>query len=266
VLQFIAVIFKRGVEILLTNVYYYNLYRPYILSTVNRSNRSNRGTRNSEESSDSARKPKIAEMSPRNRLDSGLMIVLNKSLNAEIVDYARNVSKGITGFKSSVRNTLLNMNNLGINSVYDGYDNARDAVEDGLFNLVDYFNESTEFLDRQTQSQELQGYSNELRGKAMQGQNRLKLLGVSVSDAGDAMLFNPDVVRNLSQIELHAAISSTMQIFYSFYQTTSDVLVEPLSTHMPFKGLSYHYNYQLGRMVEDGFNVIEAGMIVDRLV
>ncbi|MCL1988265.1 MAG: hypothetical protein FWG64_09890 [Firmicutes bacterium] len=240
---------------MLTSAYYYKFYRPYMISNANK-----------ESSRDNGRKPKIAEMTPRNRLDSGFMLVLNKSLNSEIVDYARNVSQGITGFKSSVRSTLISMNNLGMNAVYDGYEDARDNVEENLSTLVDRFNESTDFLDKQNQSQDLKSYSNDLRGRAIQGQDRLKLLGISVSDDGNAMLFNPDVVKSLSQLELHAAIGTNMQTFYSLHQTTSDVLVEPLSTHMPFKGLSYHFNYQLGRMVEDGFNVIEAGMIVDRLV
>ena len=44
------------------------------------------------------------------------------------------------------------------------------------------------------------------------------------------------------------------------------MLSEPLIEHMHFRGLSYHYNYQLGRMETEGFNLIESGMLVDRFV
>jgi hypothetical protein len=36
--------------------------------------------------------------------------------------------------------------------------------------------------------------------------------------------------------------------------------------HMRFRGLSYHYNYHMGTMETDGYNLLEAGMLVDRLV
>jgi hypothetical protein len=35
---------------------------------------------------------------------------------------------------------------------------------------------------------------------------------------------------------------------------------------MNFKGLGYHYNYKLGVMKADGFNLLEVGLLVDEVV
>ena len=238
---------------MLTKAYYFNLYRPYIVGIRDRNDAT-------------VKRARIAKTTPKEKLDQGMMIVLNKSLKSEIVRYARNVSDGVTGFKSSLHMLLSDMGSFGLNAMYNGYDSATLLVEDSLMAVTKAYNSSTSFLENQTQSAQLRSFSQALRERLMQGGDRLKSLGLTFEDEGRNLHFEPEVFRSMSQIELHAAIGANMQVFHSMHQSAATVLTEPLSSHMHFKGLSYHYNYKLGRMVEDGFGIIESGMIVDRVV
>ena len=241
---------------MLTNAFYYKLYRPYIVSNKDRN--------------DIVRKKaRITNTSPQDKLDRGMMIVLNKSLKNEIINYARNVSNGVTSFKSSVHMSLNDMGSFSLNVMYNGYESAISSLEDNLTNLTTSYNRSTTFLQRQQQSPDLRSFSQELRDRIFQGKDRLELLGFSFyeeSEGNSYLNFDSGILRSLNHIEIHAAIGANIQLFHSLHQRTTAVLTAPLSHHMPFRGLSYHYNYQMGRMVEDGLNIIESGMIVDRVV
>jgi len=235
----------------LTNAYYYNAYRPYIVGVRNRNDIT-------------VKRSRIAETTPKDKLDQGMMIVLNKAMKNEIVRYAQNVSGGVTNFKSSVRTLLKDMGNFTVNAMYDGYESATRMIEKDIVAVTEAYNKSTAFLAEQQQSGELRSFSNILRDRALQGQDRLGMLGVSIEE--NTMRFDSEVFRSMSHIELHGAIGANMPVFHSLHKSTTAVLTTPLSSHMHFKGLNYHYNYQLGKMVEDGFGIIESGMIVDRIV
>jgi hypothetical protein len=209
---------------------------------------------------------RIAESSPRDRLDSGMVFVLNKSAKSEIINYARNVSFGVTDFKTAANTLLRDMGGFSLNAMYNGYATAMHMVSEGLKNVAEAYNAGTAFLDRQSQSNELRFFSQSLRDRMSQGRDRLELLGITIDEQTDTISFDNSVFLGLSQIEAHAAIGANIQIFHSLSRTTTEILTAPLSSHMRFSGLSYHYNYQLGRMVEDGFGLIESGMIVDRVV
>jgi len=240
----------------LTNAFYYRLYRPYLVSSRDRNDIT-------------ARRSRIAKTTPQEKLDQGMTIVLNKSLKNEIVNYAQNVSHGVTGFKSNVRKLITDMGSFGLNAMYNGYDSAVYNMGRNLQAVASSYNKSVEFFDSQQQSGELRSFSRELRDRIGQGQDRLSMLGLSLEETpGQAarMRFDREALQELSHIELHTAISANLQVFHSLHQSATEVLTAPLSSHIQFKGLNYHYNYQLGRMVEDGFGIIESGMIVDRIV
>lgn len=238
---------------MLTNAYYYNFYRPYIVGKKERANVV-------------SKRPRIAQTSHQDKIDKGMRVVLNKSRKAEIVNYAKNVSHGVTQLKSVVRTTLTNMNSFGLNAMYRGYDSAVALVEKDLTKLAEAYNAGTEFMEAQDQSEELRSFSEALRERISQGRDKLRLLGLTVDRQRARLQFDPDVLKQLSQIELHAAIGINMQVFHSMHRSATDVLNAPMASHISFKGLSYHYNYQLGRIVEDGYGIIESGMVIDRVV
>ena len=90
-------------------------------------------------------------------------------------------------------------------------------------------------------------------------------MGINLTEGG-RLSFNRDYVDSLSQDKINIAIGENIEIFTSLHRQTGSLLTEPLSGHMNFKALGYHYNYKMGAMETDGFGVIEVGMLIDKAV
>ena len=234
---------------MLTNAFYFTLYRPYILGSRDAVNNY------------TSRRARIAERTPQYMLDHGMTIVLNKALKDEIVKYAQNVSCSVTGLKYAVRSLINDIENFSINTMEFGFEAATQAVEERLTFLSDTYNENTTFMRQQQHSPQLRTFSYEIGDNVYHNQYRLEKLGFSFSEEG--VHFDPVAYRILGREELQSAFNDNIQVFISLYQSTDDILAAPLSDHMHFRSFSYHYNYKLGRMVEDGFGIIQSGMLLD---
>ncbi|MCL1997249.1 MAG: hypothetical protein FWG65_00600 [Turicibacter sp.] len=238
---------------MLTNVYYYKFYKPYIIGR--------RG-----ENGETSKQSRIAEMTPHDKLQNGMIIVFNKSLKKEIVEYVKNVAHSVTGLKSAVHAALTDMGSFGLNAMYDGYDSALDLIEDDMLDLVDIYNESSVFLREQDQSEDLRQFSLILKEGLQQGSDRLKSLGLTLDSDLNTLHYDKSKLRNMTTIEMHATIGANIQLFHSLHQNATEILSEPLSAHMRFDGLSYSFSYRIANLPLDGYDVIHAGMVVDRVL
>lgn len=235
---------------MLTSVFYYNLYRPYIVGT----------NRNSENA------PRRERINSNQNTDSGSRIfVLNKSLRNEIVDHAQNVTVGVTDLRQATGRAAHDMENFNRTVYREGWDQAIENLVDNLEDFADGFNQSAEFMQSQEHSAGLRAFSEEVTENVYYNRSRLELIGLSLSEDG-RLSFSGNQVRGMSRDQINVAISENLQIFEGIRTYTSQILSEPLVEHMHFRGLTYHYNYQLGRMETEGFGLLEAGMLVDRLV
>ena len=151
---------------MLTNAFYFRLYQPYLVGKRDRN-------------IVTARRNRIAKTTPQEKLDQGMTIVLNKSLKNEIVNYAQNVSQGVTGFKSNVRRLITDMGSFGLNAMYNGYDSAVYSMGRNLQAVANSYNKSVDFFDRQQQSGELRSFSRELSDRINQGQDHTRLICTS---------------------------------------------------------------------------------------
>ena len=235
---------------MLTNVYYYNFYRPYIM-----------GSRN--QIQDTSKRARIAVQRSQNAMNPDMQYVLNKSLSSEIVHYAQNVSFGVTGFRTAVRRLLQDMGSYNRNALYEGQEATRDQLERQLAAVSELYNANTAFLRQQQHSPSLRTLSFELGDNVYYNRSELGRLGFVLSQ-DQTVHFDAEAFRQLNHNEVRDAIGESRPVFNSLYQRTGEILSAPLSQHMQFRGLSYHYNYQVGRMVEDGFSIIESGMLIDR--
>lgn len=233
---------------MLTNIYYYNHYKPYILKT--------------EEAGASApvKRSKIAAKPDSGRAQSFL---LNKAMKADVVNYAHDVSKSVTGLKDSARFVLRDMEDFNKNAKQRGYATAKQWIAEDMTEFVKSYNESTAFMDGQTHSQNLREYSDDVKEYILFNKDRLAALGVGFTE-DNKMVFDKGAFNKLEQEETYSAIGESMQIFGDVYNRSTQQLSIPLSEHMNFKSLNYYYNYKLGAVVNDTFKIIESGMIVDR--
>lgn len=239
---------------MLTSVFYYNIYRPYIVGNV-----SNKGN--------GAYTPKKERISTgRERpADTGRIFVLNKALRSEIVEYAQAVSHGVSDFREATKQTAASMETFNRTVHREGFEYAVENLADGLEDFSAYFNKSSGFLQTQTHSAGLRAYSGEVAENVRQNIGRLGTLGISMGESG-GMVFDRSRVEAMSHAEINMAIGENLALFEGLRAFSGQLMTEPLLEHMRFSGLQYHYNYRLGTMEAEGYSLIEEGMLVDRRV
>jgi len=235
---------------MLTSVFYYNMYKPYIVG-----NAGNRGE---------TQTPRRERISQTNE-NTGRVFVLNKALRNEIINYARAVSDGVTDLRDATKRTAIDMENFNGKVHREGWENALENMAENLEWFAHYYNRSADFLHTQQHSAGLRAYSSEVIENVHHNSNRLEMLGLTLTEEG-RLSFNREAVNAMSHEEMNVAIGENIETFEGLRSYTQQLMTEPLVEHMRFRGLSYHYNYRLGKMETDGYNLIEAGMLVDRLV
>ena len=238
---------------MLTSVFYYNFYKPYIVGNAN-----NRGNGNY-----APRHERISS-GRENTETSGRVFVLNKSLRNDIISYAQNVTFGVTDLRASTKRAARDMENFNRMVHQDGWDEAIYNLSNDLEQFAAHFNSSARFMQNQEHSAGLRTFSTEVADNVYYNRGRLEMLGLTLSEG--QLSFSREQVLNMSYEEVSAAIGENIEIFEGLRQYTHELMAEPLVEHMRFRGLTYHYNYQMGRMETEGFNLIEAGMLVDRFV
>lgn len=235
---------------MLTSVFYYNIYRPYIVGNVG--NRSEGFT---------PRKARIAQGTE----PAGRVFVLNKALRNEIINYAQAVSHGVTDLRDATKRTAVDMHNFNGMVHREGREAAMENMADNLTVFAQNYNRSAGFMQEQTHSEGLRAYSSEVIENVQHNSNRLAMLELTLSEEGQ-MFFAGDRFAEMSHDAINIAIGENIEIFEGLRSYTQQLMTEPLVEHMRFRGLSYHYNYRMGTMETDGYSLIEAGMLVDRLV
>jgi len=239
---------------MLTSVFYYNLYKPYIVGNVN-----NRGNEKF-----SPRRARI-NTGRENTEVTGRVFVLNKALRNDIINYANSVTYGVTDLRASTKRATQDMEYFNRTVYQDGFNEALEGLTNNLADFAEDFNRSTEFMQGQEHSIGLRAFSSEVADNIYYNRGRLEMLGMFLSGNG-RLEFSRDQVRNMTYEEVSAAIGENLEIFEGLRSYTQQLMTEPLVEHMRFRGLTYHYNYQMGRMETEGFNLIESGMLVNRLV
>ena len=240
---------------MLTSVFYFNLYRPYIVGRAGGS--SEVGT---------ARRERINSSRSTPEGDTaGRVFVLNKSVRDDIVSHAQAVTGGVTELRSAAGRTTYDMTNFNRTVYEEGLETAVDSLSTNLDSFATGFNRSADFMQNQEQSSGLRAFSEEVIDNVTYNSGRLELLGFAITEEG-RLSFDREHIASMTHEQLSVAIGENIEIFEGLRTYTTQMLSEPLAEHMSFRGLTYHYNYQLGRMETDGFSLLEAGMLVDRSI
>jgi len=238
---------------MLTSVFYYNIYKPYIVGNV----------AGREIGSNAPRRERI--QTSREGETPGRIFVLNKALKNEIVRYAQAVSHGVTDLREATKQTALDMENFNRTVHMDGWEYAIRNLSEDLEQFADDFNRSAGFMQSQLHSSGLRAFSHEVVDNVFHNRGRLEMLGLSLSEEGQ-LSFSRAQMESMNHEEVNVAIGENIAIFEGLKSYTQQLMTEPLVEHMRFRGLNYHYNYRMGTMETEGYSLIEAGMLVDRLV
>lgn len=238
---------------MLTSVFYYNIYKPYIVGNVSARDGGNNN-------------PKRERIHTGREGDTpGRIFVLNKALKNEIVRYAQAVSYGVTDLRAATKQTSIDMENFNRTVHMDGWDYAISNLSNDLEQFADDFNRSAGFMQSQLHSSGLRAFSHEVADNVFHNRERLEMLGLTLSEGGQ-LSFSRSHMESMSYETVNVAIGENIAIFEGLRSYTQQLMTEPLIEHMRFTGLNYHYNYRMGTMATEGYSLIEAGMLVDRLV
>jgi len=235
----------------LTNIFYYDFYKPYIFRTS--------------KSEKQPARPRHEKIADKRQSVKSFKVLLNKSLNQEVIDYARGISSSVVYTKETAKNLVKDMTNFNKNMHKRGADTAKRWIKYDLLEFVDSYNASTQFLAEQKHSDNLRGFSERLEDSVSMNIERLARVGITRHQDGKLSL-NTEAFNRLDEGRLNMAIGETLSTFKDIYSDSSDVLSEPLKNHMNFRALGYYYNYKLGKMENDTFKIIESGMIIDKAI
>lgn len=239
---------------MLTNIYYYNFYKPYMIKSVSSSN------------SSTATKRKIPTTAAKGE---NLSFQLNKALKTDVVQYAKDMTKYIVGLKDSAKNTVRDMEELQENIYEKGFDTAKEWLEEDMQEFTEGINQALDFSDQQQHSQAIKEFSSEISYILSDNAKELSEMGIQQDENG-RLSFQKEKFDELSQSDaqgsLSGAVRNSIDAFRNIYAQTTDILTVPMSEHMHFKSLNYYYNYRLGSLYNDTFRIIEEGMIVDAVI
>ncbi len=235
---------------MLTSMFYYGHYRPYILKT------------SVPGKAETPKRAKIAE--PSNGAEN-FKVLMNKALKTDVVEYARGVSTSVVGTKEASKNLMRDMTDFNKNIYGRGVETARRWIKYDLDEFANSYNTSVMFLANQKHSQALRGFSERTQDAVAHGVENLENLGLKLNDSG-SLKFDGSYFDSLSEAELNMAIGENVNTFQEIYNDASHILTEPLKEHMQFKSLNYYYNYKLGIVENDTFKMIESGMMIDKVV
>ena len=227
---------------MLTNLFYYGHYRNYAARTVGGPTQRLWPAMLSEKT---------------NRLTPGTFITLNKAHNDKIMDYAKDLSSGIVGFKDAAKMYLYDMHLIERNGSIT-FENHMRWIEEDLQNFISSYN-NIQNTSRYGHSSELTHFAHYIRNFTSENSQILSHLGV-VSYNGSGLSYHGMANTVSKETAMHA-----VDTFKAAYNATAGFLTQPLSQYMEFKDLNYYYNYSVG-YTDNTFRLLQSGILLDVVV
>ena len=228
---------------MLTSIYYYRYYRPYMLRTLEPTG---------------AVAPKLAPIAKKPDLEPNASFLLNKSMKVDVISHARQTSASINGVKDGARRVSQKMEGFNQRAYRYGLPDARAAVSAQLAGFADSFNKSVEFMSGQTHSTSLNNFADDLTALALHGRRQLEYVDI-FTENGRSLIFAEEDFLKKDEDALNIAFGHSIEIFLRTYRDSTAMLNMPLTEHMNFQNLSYFYNYRMGTLVDETFKLIESG-------
>lgn len=245
---------------MLTNIFYYDFYKPYIFKNekmtskqyVNHQNTENKKTETSFENTEDS--------------ENEYSFFLNKSFKDEIVNYAENISMDLNSIKNSAKNIINKTHS------YFNIDSVKNNLKKELKDFEKRYNMYTDFADKNYKNSPLlSNFSDSLKYRVETNYDVLSKFGISyIEDTSDEtdlkskkLFFNESLFDSLSQKDVSDNIKNLREFCKTIYDDTCEIMTVPMEEHMNFKNLDYYYNYIFSNEKHNTVQIIETGMLVD---
>jgi hypothetical protein len=229
---------------MLTSIYYYDYYKPYILKTngINKTTQKNRFSG-----------IKTNDYVQNNESSA---YFLNRSDKNEIKSLVSGISDNVNAVKDTARYLQSVTNAEGTK-----YDNAKSAYGDGLEDFVSDCNNLASFASSADLNSGISDFKENVSQIVSDNEETFSKVGISIDDG--TLTFDTDVYENLSDDEYNELASTLNDTFSQVYNEACDFLSKPMSSHLNFKNLDYYYNYSYASKDKAAFRLLETGLIVD---
>lgn len=237
---------------MLTNIFYYNSYKPYILKSksVNKIN--------------SYKKVNKIYHNTKSNGSQKFSFFLNRALKDEIINYAGSISNDLNSIKNASKAFLMaEQSNIGIDSDSAAGSNGRQYYDNLFKELVSKCNYYKSFSQNASKnSPALNAYEQSLDCELDNYHEALENMGVEfLSD--NQLGFNEEKSALLDGEQYEQGLYNLKPFFSDLYNKTCDIMSLPMLEHMNFKELDYYYNYTYDTKDRSSFKLIETGLLVD---
>ncbi|MDR2904207.1 MAG: hypothetical protein LBU77_06850 [Clostridiales bacterium] len=243
---------------MLTSIYYYNYYKPYLV----------KGSGRSEKTASFVAAP--ARARTETVYDGKHAYILNTARKSTVVDYIRGLSSNITGLKESAKNLADSVTRYqNASHKHMETDSEKDWLANSLKEFAEDYTAAYAFSKEHPHSAALSQFAgrieNELAAAESLSERKDSAAFLKRDQNGgltfDAERFNQtgadDILKELRWINPAAT---------EIKNATIDFLAEPLSEHMAFRDLEYYYNYQYGTEAASAFRLVDSGLLLDLVI
>ena len=232
---------------MLTNLYYYDHYRPYILRT----------------------KPvilpgpiSVAYAQKSAEAEKNKAFLLNSAYKSDVIQYVRDMSNTVNSLKCSIMELLKSARSGMFSTENDAFGLKNYFISD-LKNFVNSANEALSFTKSQNNSQELANFSQTVTDIIINNREVFQQLCISVEENGSIALSSEDAAKKKLK-DLFTGLIGASGALIEIHDKTKELMANPLTDHMKFKSLGYYYNYKYGSIKDNTFNIIDSGMLFDK--
>lgn len=248
---------------MLTNIFYYDLYKPYIFKNEKIASKQivNYPKMENERMSD------FSSETENNKNEYSFF--LNKSFKSEIINYAETISLDLNSIKNAAKNI--------INKTDSYFDTVKEYLKTELKEFSKRYNSYTDFADKNHKhSPLLSTFSDSLEYRVESNYEILSKFGISYvendiirennengKDGYINLFFDENYFDSLSNKEIRENINELREFCKSIYDDTCEIMTVPMEEHMNFRNLNYYYNYIFSNEKPNTVKIIETGMLVD---
>lgn len=244
---------------MLTNIFYYDFYKPYIFKNEKLTSKLPVNYAKNE-----GQKKNVSSNSKENEYS----FFLNKTYKTEIVNYAESISFDLNSIKNAAKNIINNSL-----SIFN-FDALKENFKSELNEFEKNYNSYLDFADKnKNNSPLLSNFADNLQYRVETNLDSLSNFGISFDDelletdgnnlSFSRLNFDENFFDSLSQEYILKNVGELKNFCKTIYDDTCEIMTVPMEEHMNFKNLNYYYNYIFANENHNTVQIIETGMLVD---
>lgn len=229
---------------MITNLFYYDHYRPYIL-------KENKSKPLETSSSKSFMKSESSES------EQEFSYFLNKAFKDDIKSYVSKISNSFNSLKNITNYLALKLNNK-----FEIHENVENSAKQ-IHKFAEKYNQFLDFYNSDyNANKNFSEYVTSVQNTINENKDTLENIGIYLTSNNKLSLsedFSQETLKGCS----NNILNNLKYVCDVIYQKTFETMKEPLTSYMNFKDFSYYFNYSMDKNNMKTFTLLERGLLVD---